>query len=170
MTAEGVGTFDALRDLMILEQFRNTLSDKIATYIHEHQVKTAAEAAVLADGYALTHKYSVRECTPRYDMKWRERRPSRSNAGPHGRFDPVTSVNRNISQEFNAESTCNYCTEPGHWKINCPILIERNKMKGDGCKVGLCSSSIFVARSRVTQFTAAKTLAREKCTLSVETA
>src|SRR4029434_8361342 len=95
LTAEGVGTFDALRDLMILEQFRNTLSDKIATYIHEHQVKTAAEAAVLADGYALTHKYSSREFTPRYDLSWRERRPSRFNAGPPGRFDPVTAVTRN---------------------------------------------------------------------------
>ena len=133
-------------------------------------MKTTAEGAVLADGYALTHKYSVRECTLRYDRNWRERRPRRSNAGHPGKFEPVTPVNRIISQEFNAESTCNYCSEPGHWKINCPILVERNKMKGDGCKVGLCSFSIPVARSRVTQFTAAKTLAREKCTLSVETA
>ena len=165
LTAEGVDTFDTLRDLMILEQFKNTLSDRIATYIHEHKVKTAAEAAVLADGFSLTHTYSSREFTPRYDLTWRERRPSRFNAGPPGRFDPVTSVNRNISQEFNAESTCNYCTEPGHWKINCPILAERNKMKGDGCKVGLCSFSSPVASPRVTQ-SKVKPLDREKCTVS----
>jgi hypothetical protein len=41
---------------MLLEQFRNSVPEKIAMYISELKVKTAAEAAALADEYWLTHK------------------------------------------------------------------------------------------------------------------
>ena len=41
---------------MLLEQFRNSVPEKIAMYISEQKVKTAAEAAALADEYWLTHK------------------------------------------------------------------------------------------------------------------
>ena len=40
---------------MILEQFKNSVPGRIATYISERKVKTAAEAAALADDYLLTH-------------------------------------------------------------------------------------------------------------------
>ena len=54
--ASGVDDFDDLCNLMVLEQFRNSVPDKIAMYISEQKVKTAAEAAALADEYWLTHK------------------------------------------------------------------------------------------------------------------
>ena len=53
--ASGVDDFD-LCNLMLLEQFRNSVPEKIAMYISEQKVKTAAEAAALADEYWLTHK------------------------------------------------------------------------------------------------------------------
>jgi len=40
----------------VLEQFKDIVPDRIATYINEHKVKTAADAAVLADEFVLTHK------------------------------------------------------------------------------------------------------------------
>lgn len=45
-----------LSNLIVLEQFKNIVPDRIATYINEDKVQTAAEAAVLADEFVLTHK------------------------------------------------------------------------------------------------------------------
>lgn len=51
----GMDTFESLSNLMVLEQFKNIVPDQVATYINEYEVKSAAEAAVLADVFVLTH-------------------------------------------------------------------------------------------------------------------
>ena len=56
--ATEVDSHKALRDLVILEQLKNSVPEHIAVYISEHAVRTAAEAAAaaaLADDYVLTH-------------------------------------------------------------------------------------------------------------------
>lgn len=50
-----VAMYEALCDLVVLEQFKCSVPSHIATYLSEHNVKTAAEAAKLADEYVLTH-------------------------------------------------------------------------------------------------------------------
>lgn len=52
----GVAEFEQLRDLVILEEFKNCLPDSIATYINEQKVTQVSKAAVLADEFVLTHK------------------------------------------------------------------------------------------------------------------
>lgn len=50
---------------MVLEQFKNTVSRRVATYINEHNVKTLEEATVLANDVVLTHRSTfvyVRVC------------------------------------------------------------------------------------------------------------
>lgn len=59
-----VHNFEELRDLILLEEFRNCLPDKICTYINEQKVKTVADAAVLAEEYVLTHRDSERSMPP----------------------------------------------------------------------------------------------------------
>lgn len=54
--ASEVQTFDQLCELVLVEQFRETLPMNLATYLSERNAKTFTEAAVLADEYALTHK------------------------------------------------------------------------------------------------------------------
>lgn len=54
--AVGVKSLDDLSALIVLEQFKYIVPDRIATYINEHKVKTAAEAEVLADEFVLPHK------------------------------------------------------------------------------------------------------------------
>lgn len=41
---------------MVLEQFKSTVSSRVATYINEQSVKTPEEAAVLANDVVLTHR------------------------------------------------------------------------------------------------------------------
>lgn len=60
-SAVGVTSLEELSNLIVLEQFRNILPERVATYISERKLKTAAEAAVVADDFALIHKQSFRE-------------------------------------------------------------------------------------------------------------
>lgn len=55
-SAAGVVSYKDLSDLIVLEQFKNTLRDHIATYVNEHKVSDVLEAASLVDDYVLTHK------------------------------------------------------------------------------------------------------------------
>eukprot|EP00064_Thunnus_orientalis_P021846 superscaffoldBa00006904_g22014 len=47
---------DDLKELVLLEQFKDILPECVTTYLNEQQVKRVTEAAVLADEYTLTHK------------------------------------------------------------------------------------------------------------------
>ena len=55
-TATEVVRLQYLSDLIVLEQFKNSVPDHVATYINERKVKSPGDAAILADEYALIHK------------------------------------------------------------------------------------------------------------------
>ena len=55
--ASSVDNFEGLCNLVILEQFKDTLPSRVATHLNEHKVTTAAQAAGLADEYVLVHKF-----------------------------------------------------------------------------------------------------------------
>ena len=51
-----VTDFAQLRELMLLEEFKKWLPERIVLYLSGQRVTTVAEAAVLADEFVLTHK------------------------------------------------------------------------------------------------------------------
>ncbi|KAI5094263.1 hypothetical protein C0J45_15987, partial [Silurus meridionalis] len=51
-----VNDFDSLRELMLLEEFKTCLPDRVVVYLNERKVSSVSEAAVLADEFVLTHK------------------------------------------------------------------------------------------------------------------
>ena len=56
-TAKDVnGEFNKLRQLMLLEEFKNCLPTEIKTHLDEQKAEDLHQAAVWADDYALTHK------------------------------------------------------------------------------------------------------------------
>lgn len=61
IAALNVTTFEAVCDLLVLEQFRNILPDRIATYINEKNLATASAVAALADEFVLLHKGNFKE-------------------------------------------------------------------------------------------------------------
>uniref|UniRef100_A0A674APU8 SCAN box domain-containing protein n=1 Tax=Salmo trutta TaxID=8032 RepID=A0A674APU8_SALTR len=128
-SASAVMTFQGLCDLIMLEQFKDTIPDYIATYINERKVKTVAEAAVLADEYVLTHKSVFVE--PRTWSEWgrserfepRSQRYSGSRAEFYStRVEPDSRGKTDFGQE------CHYCQGSGHWKNECPVLRSRGKI------------------------------------------
>lgn len=117
LTALDVATFEDLCELMVLEQFKNVLPDRVATYIIERRRVTAADAAVSADEYMLLHKSSFREC--------------RNVLGVRGNVSEAT-VQEMRSMKVGGfrsgvdnSNTCNYCREEGHWKADCPLFQSR---------------------------------------------
>ena len=55
-----VESYEELIDLIVLEQFKNTLPERVATYVAEKQATSESVAAVLVDEYELTHKAHMR--------------------------------------------------------------------------------------------------------------
>ena len=127
-----VNTYERLCDLIVLEQFKNIVPEGLAVYINEHKVKTAAEAAVLADEFNLTHRGTHNEYVPRRPSSPREERgTSRLNSGPSGTRQ--TPSNRS---EWDVEK-CHYCLKSGHWKRECPLLEGREDKGPELSQMGL---------------------------------
>lgn len=97
-----VSDFNALRELILLEDFKKCLSERIVVYLNEQKVSTLSAAAVLADEYVLTHKSA---------------------------FSPVSAVSRPSSPPRSSnprgpkeERECYYCHQVGHVIANCLTL------------------------------------------------
>lgn len=54
--AGNIKSIEELKDLIVLEQFKDSVPKHIATYVTEHKVNKVSDAAVLADEYTLIHK------------------------------------------------------------------------------------------------------------------
>lgn len=54
--ASKVTTLDQLKELILVEEFKNCISEKIVVYLNEQKVSSLADAAVFADEFLLTHK------------------------------------------------------------------------------------------------------------------
>jgi len=78
-TACKVTTFDQLKELILMEEFKNCISEKIVVYLNEQKVLSLSEAAVFADEFVLTHKVY---CTPTRSSPYTavDRRHSSKNA------------------------------------------------------------------------------------------
>ena len=47
-----------LREVLLLEEFKNSLPERLMVYLNEQKVASLSHAAVLADEFVLTHKTS----------------------------------------------------------------------------------------------------------------
>lgn len=52
--ANKVVTFEQLKELILLEEFKNCLPEKIVVYLNEQKVSSLSEAAVFSDEFVLT--------------------------------------------------------------------------------------------------------------------
>ena len=49
-------SFESLRQLMLLEDFKSALPERMMMFLNEQKVSSLSKAAVLADEFVLTHK------------------------------------------------------------------------------------------------------------------
>ncbi len=137
--ALNIDTYAALCDLVVLEQFKNSIPSHIAVYISEHKVKTAAEAATLADEYVLTHRgdrdFRVQEGGGMYRASGRWEEKSHVHIGKSER------VTRSQTQ-LDFSKICNFCKGRGHWKADCPKANARRGNSGGQVNSAACAVSV----------------------------
>lgn len=100
--ASKVKTFESLHELSLLEEFKNSLPERLVVYINEQKVCKLSEAAVLADEFVLTHKTV-------FPTHGSEPRPVVSAPAYNS---PRYAVHARASQK--EERACFYCHKVGH--------------------------------------------------------
>ena len=124
-------TLAEVRELLLLEDFKNHLPDRIVVHLNEKKVEFLSQAAVLADEYALTHKTVFSEAPAS-----REEKPTTPTRGS----SPLPEAGQRPEQR-----ECYYCHKVGHMIADCPTLKSKPKSPQRQSKeVGLVQS---VARS-----------------------
>ena len=88
-------------------------------------MKTANEAATLADEYVLTHR-SDRECRTREDARYRGDGSKFRLAGKRWEGGASPSLGRSEratwgQMQLDPNESCHYCKGSGHWKAECPV-------------------------------------------------
>ena len=113
-SASKVLTFDQLRELVLLEELKSCLPERVVLYLNEQKVENVAKAAVCADEFILTHR-TVFSPSPRRDPTGgRVARNSKTSVE-----NPPQSGAKSGSVESRA---CFYCHEKGHVISVCPAL------------------------------------------------
>ncbi len=107
-TASKASDFDSLRELMLLEEFKGCLSERIVVYLNEQKVTMLSHAAVLADEFVLTQKNVFSSVRPeKIQIDSLQSHTSRS------RFSPPRNKE---------ERECFYCHKKGHVIADCLAL------------------------------------------------
>ncbi|XP_041966835.1 uncharacterized protein LOC121724378 [Alosa sapidissima] len=63
-TSQRAHTKEQIRELLLLEEFKNCVPETVATYLNDQKVTTLSQAAVCADEFVLTHRSSFLFSSP----------------------------------------------------------------------------------------------------------
>lgn len=135
--AAKVASFDGLCELIVLEQFKNILPQRVATYVNEQKPSTAFRAAELADDFVLTHKGSVTEKYSRSNDNGYARGGAKSSPGSSRKFAGTGRP------EVAKVDLCHYCRGGGHWKDQCPLLENKGKPRLSTYAPAMCCSAVL---------------------------
>lgn len=120
--------YESLCNLITLEQFKNSVSESVSTYITERKARTASEAAILADEYVLIRKVvhkdrslsDYRGSDPqRHDVRFRPSKPSQFVPSRGNSPLPMRDV-AGTDGRLDRTRICHVCRLRGHWRNECP--------------------------------------------------
>lgn len=112
-----IASLSDLTELILLEEFKKCLPDRIVVYLNEQKVASLTNAAVLADEFILTHKsiFTV---------------PSRHFNYRKVKSPPLVRKNPPVSVVVESHE-CYYCHEVGHLIAGCPVLKRKGHVKSN---------------------------------------
>lgn len=119
-TASKASDFMQLRELMLLEEFKSCLTERIVVYLNEQKVTTLKNAAVLAEEFVLTHR-------PVFSS---QHSYSSSTDGVTKKLEQCSKYLSPASTLPLNERECYYCHEKGHLVATCPELAQKDQNKG----------------------------------------
>ena len=117
-SASKVLTMPQLRELVLLEEFKSCLPERVVIYLNEQKVDNIATAAVCADEFMLTHRTVFSQPARRSPMGGRE--------GKNSKFAGKTPPQPGVKNDSGESRACFYCHEKGHIISACPALQRKN--------------------------------------------
>lgn len=128
--------FEKLTELILLEEFKNSVSPEIKLRLIEHKVVDLKNVVVFVDDYELTHKTLSNKLSHNkfYRREWGIRSqsegecmsPKRREPGNHKFIRKLESGEDKRPGNFEGP-TCHYCKKKGHLKAQCWKLREKTK-------------------------------------------
>ncbi|CAI5665547.1 unnamed protein product [Oreochromis niloticus] len=98
----------SVRELILIEEFKNCISERMAVYLNEQKVSTLQQAATLADEFALVHKASIIKQVRRDTLA--KASGASGEQGTRGEV-PVPRPG--------SDGKCFFCFKSGHLIANC---------------------------------------------------
>ncbi|XP_076030460.1 uncharacterized protein LOC143018764 [Oratosquilla oratoria] len=136
--ASETDTLDRLKQLILLEQFKNTLETDLRIFIDDHVPETLTKAAVLADEFTLNHKPKSRQMesqksksyipdSTKYSDPWSPKKRFENQSSPShfsyrsdfNQYPPNQPWQRMERFKTNPPVICSYCKQVGHHISNC---------------------------------------------------
>ncbi|XP_066982815.1 uncharacterized protein [Macrobrachium rosenbergii] len=120
-----VVTFAALRELLLLEEFKKACSRELRVHPEEVKATKVSNAAQLADEYVLTHWSGGRDM----GRVQGESPPPRVFVNRGYPNKGTTRSNNNGNRGSGRRGTCYWCNKPGHFQSQCNTrrrYLERN--------------------------------------------
>ena len=123
------GSFEKLRQLILIEDFQQCLSHDLATHLNDKKLDRVDEIAVIADSYTLTHTRNFHEMknarpSENYNMKATTRSVTRLLSPPQIKFG-LGPFSRQKTERFprmhgkDFPITCAFCKRSGHIISKC---------------------------------------------------
>ena len=128
------GKYDNLRELMLLEEFKQCVHSEIKTHLDDNKVNTLSRAATMADDYALTHKLASKA----YRRDAQGKKPGGASSQPDVSSQPkegdadkgcrtgsgaADRVHKTGSDGLDGrpkeKRSCYYCGKVGHLTLKC---------------------------------------------------
>ena len=158
--------YENLRQLLLVEEFKQCIHSDIRTHLDEHKIETLTEAATMADDFSLTHKLSSSKPSPNYqnpqNRSGQSRPPyfskfskpyevkPRSGFSEKGQVHNPSYSNQNKGDFFKSSPiVCNYCKKKGHLISDCYMLRRKDEIKTKSYP-----NACTVAKSPVNHFSA----------------
>ena len=131
--------YERIRQMFLLEEFKNCVHPAIKNYITEQKANTLSKAAEMADEYFLSHKHLLQKGSPQqtfqrtfHSNKNRFEGSSSSNKTTDLKSSDAKSTSQksqwNSSQDHHP--TCFYCRKKGHVISECITRQKDQKAKG----------------------------------------
>ena len=129
-----VKDFERLRQLVLVEEFKNCVYSEVRTFIEEQKAKDLEKAAVLADEYYLTHKKTFSSNT-RSSGSYKSSQKTGNNSQNQQSTSKNTSIASGKSSSEAGSSqrpVCKYCRRPGHVISECFRIKAKQEPMGRG--------------------------------------
>ena len=144
LTSQQVGgSFEKLKQLILLEEFKSCVPVKVKTYLEEQKVNELQRAVTLADDYKLTHQSmgsnaETKSITPS-KPKDTSNVPPQDKTSTQPRDQDRSGRNRGMT--LRSGPVCAYCKRRGHLLSECWALDKKDKKKGNALVTIGCRSS-----------------------------